>query len=54
MCQPLRPLVEVLVGDVSGRRSNLLEMQGVDLLCPSESEMRDALHDYDAGVSAVV
>jgi rfaE bifunctional protein kinase chain/domain/rfaE bifunctional protein nucleotidyltransferase chain/domain len=54
VCQTLRPLVEVLVGDVSGRRSNLLEMQGVDLLCPSESEMRDALHDYDGGVSAVV
>jgi len=54
VCRALRPLVGVLAGDVSGRRSNLLEMQGVDLLCPSEGEMRDALHDYDDGVSAVV
>lgn len=54
VCQTLRPLVDVLVGDVSGRRSNLLEMASCDLLCPSESELRDALHDYDAGVSAVV
>ncbi|HWB20550.1 MAG TPA: PfkB family carbohydrate kinase, partial [Phycisphaerales bacterium] len=25
----------------------------MDLLCPSESEIRDALHDYDEGLSAI-
>lgn len=50
----VRPRVELLVGDVSGRRSNLGAMRGFDLLCPSELELRDALHAYDEGLSAVV
>jgi rfaE bifunctional protein kinase chain/domain/rfaE bifunctional protein nucleotidyltransferase chain/domain len=54
LCGALRPLVRVLAGDVSGRRSNLLAMQGMDLLCPSEAEARDALHSYNEGLSAVV
>ena len=54
MCLALRPLVELLVGDVSGRRSNLLSMRQVDMLCPSEPEVREALHNYDDGLSAVV
>jgi bifunctional ADP-heptose synthase (sugar kinase/adenylyltransferase) len=48
----LRPRVKLLVGDVSGRRSDLLAMSEMDLLCPSEVEMRDALHNYDEGLSA--
>ncbi|MCH6551838.1 MAG: adenylyltransferase/cytidyltransferase family protein [Planctomycetes bacterium] len=54
LCLALRPLVDLLVGDVSGRRSNLLSMRQVDMLCPSEPEVREALHDYDDGLSAVV
>lgn len=54
LCGCLRPRVRVLVGDVSGRRSDLLAMREMDLLCPSEVELRDALHDYDEGLSAVV
>jgi rfaE bifunctional protein nucleotidyltransferase chain/domain len=54
LCKSLRPLVGVMAGDVSGRRSNLLAMREMDLLCPSESEIRDALHDYDQGLSSVV
>jgi rfaE bifunctional protein nucleotidyltransferase chain/domain len=53
ICQRVRPHVRVLAGDVSGKRSNLLAMSGMDLICPSEREIRDALHDYDAGLSAV-
>jgi len=53
LCQRLRARVELLVGDVSGRRSDLLAMGEMDLLCPSEVELRDALHNYDDGLSAV-
>lgn len=54
LCEALRERVPVLTGDVSGRRSNLLAMRHMDLLCPSEAEVRDALHDYDEGLSSVV
>ncbi len=54
LCEALRPHVDVLSGDVSGRRSNLLHMRKMDLLCPTEAELRDALNDYDDGLSAVV
>lgn len=54
LCQTLRPIVPVMAGDVSGRRSNLLAMRQMDLLCPSEPEIRDALHNYDEGLSSVV
>ena len=53
LCRRLRPRVDLLVGDVSGRRSDLLAMGDMDLLCPSEVELRDALHNYDEGLSAV-
>ncbi|MEM1165182.1 MAG: PfkB family carbohydrate kinase [Planctomycetota bacterium] len=49
----LRPRVRILAGDVSGRRSALLSMREADLLTPSESELRDALHDYDSSLPAV-
>jgi rfaE bifunctional protein nucleotidyltransferase chain/domain len=53
LCRAIRPYVNVLAGDVSGRRSNLLHMDSMDLVCPSESELRDALHEYDDGLAAV-
>ena len=53
LCRRLRPHVDLMVGDVSGRRSDLLAMSEMDLLCPSEVELRDALHNYDEGLSAV-
>jgi bifunctional ADP-heptose synthase (sugar kinase/adenylyltransferase) len=53
LCERLRDNVNVMAGDVSGRRSNLLAMRGMDLICPSENEIRDALHDYDEGLSSV-
>lgn len=54
LCQTLRPIVPLMTGDVSGRRSSLLAMRQMDLICPSEPEIRDALHDYDEGLSSVV
>ncbi len=54
MCRALRPAARVLAGDVSGRRSNLLSMRGVDLLCPTESELRDATGSYGESLPAAV
>ncbi|MDX2146493.1 MAG: PfkB family carbohydrate kinase [Planctomycetota bacterium] len=54
LCQRVRPLAGIFAGDVSGKRSNLLAMQGLDLLCPSESELREALRMHAEGLPAVV
>jgi rfaE bifunctional protein kinase chain/domain len=50
----LRRRVEIITADVSGMRSNLLSFKGVDLLCPSEREVRERLHDYSSGINNVV
>ena len=50
----LRPRTRLLTGDVSGRRSNLRAMHDMDLVCPSESELRDALGLFDEGLGLVV
>ncbi len=42
LCALLRPRVGVLAGDVSGRRHGLRAMRGLDLICPSEDEARQA------------
>lgn len=49
----LRRQVPILSADVSGNRSNLLHFRGVDLLCPTEREMREATHDFSSGLGAV-
>jgi rfaE bifunctional protein kinase chain/domain/rfaE bifunctional protein nucleotidyltransferase chain/domain len=49
----LRTRVPVLAADVSGKQGNLLRFHGVDLLCPSEREAREACHDSSAGLGAV-
>jgi rfaE bifunctional protein kinase chain/domain/rfaE bifunctional protein nucleotidyltransferase chain/domain len=54
LCRGLRERVGILAGDVSGRRSNLLAMERMDLLCPSESELREALHLPDDGLASAV
>lgn len=54
LCRALRPKVGFLAGDVSGRRSSLLQMRRMDLLCPTEAELRDAVRDYDDSLNAVV
>ncbi len=54
MASALRPHVDLLAGDVSGRRAGLKSMANFDVLFPSEAELRDALGDYDASLNAVV
>ena len=50
----LRKRVPVIAGDVSGRNSNLLNLKNLDLICPTERESREALHDFSSGLGAVV
>jgi rfaE bifunctional protein kinase chain/domain/rfaE bifunctional protein nucleotidyltransferase chain/domain len=51
---PLRKQVPILTADVSGKQGNLLRFTGVDLLCPTEREVRETLHDFGSGLGAVV
>ena len=50
----LRAAVPVLAADVSGKQTNLLKFRGVDLLCPTERELRETLGDFAGGIGAVV
>ena len=52
LCEALRPRVRIMTGDVSGRRASLLAMTQMDLLCPSELELREALQLPDDGLAA--
>lgn len=54
LTRALRPVSGVLSGDVSGRRSSLASFSGMDLLCPSESEAREALRLHGEGLPLVV
>jgi rfaE bifunctional protein nucleotidyltransferase chain/domain len=50
LCRELRRTCRVVTGDVSGRRSNLRALRGLDLVTPSESEAREALGLFDDGL----
>lgn len=50
----LRKTVPILTADVSGRQSSLLRFKSVDLLCPTEREVRETLHDFSGGLGSVV
>lgn len=54
VCAQLRKNVGFLAGDVSGRRSALLSMKQMDLLCPTEVELRAAVSDYDSSLNTAV
>ena len=49
----VREAVPVVTADVSGRRASLLRFAGVDLLCPTERELREATGDFASGINAV-
>ncbi len=53
LCSALRPRVPVMSGDVSGRRASLRGMHSMDVLCPSESEAREAFGQFDSGLPTV-
>jgi rfaE bifunctional protein kinase chain/domain/rfaE bifunctional protein nucleotidyltransferase chain/domain len=52
-CTACRKSAQVLSGDVSSRRSNLRAMHSMDLLCPSETELREAFGAFDRGLPTV-
>jgi rfaE bifunctional protein kinase chain/domain len=52
--QPLRESVPFMTADVSGRQANLMRFKHVDLLCPTEREVRETLQDFGSGLGAVV
>lgn len=54
LCPALRQQVRVLTGDVSGRRAGLSHFREMDLVCPSEGELRDAVRNFDDSIPAVV
>lgn len=47
----VRHHVGMILGDVSGRRAQLSEMRGADVLCPCEVELRQTMHADDEPLS---
>src|SRR5262249_38307321 len=43
----------VMSGDVSSRRAHLRAMHSMDLLCPSEQELRESFGAFDRGLPTV-
>lgn len=50
----VRKSVPIITADVSGMQSNLLRFRNVDLICPTERELRQTLNDFSAGLNNVV
>jgi len=53
LARVLRPHAGTLAGDVSGTRASLRAMRQMDLLCPSEQELRHAYGLFDRSLPAV-
>lgn len=53
LCTAARAHAGIVAGDVSSKRSHLLAMRDFDLLCPSESEVREACRQFDQSLTAV-
>ena len=49
----VRAAVPIVTADVSGRQASLMRFAGVDLLCPTERELREATGDFSSGINAV-
>ena len=50
----VRTNVPIVTADVSGRQSTLMRFSDVDLLCPTEREVRQTLNNFASGLNAVV
>lgn len=50
----VRANVPIVTADISGQQSTLLRFGDVDLLCPTERELRQTLNDFSSGLNAVV
>ncbi len=53
LCPLARQHSRFLAGDVSGKRSNLSYLTEMDLLCPSEAELRETYRQFDESLPAV-
>lgn len=53
LCRAMRPDVGVLTGAARGRRSNLRSMTLMDLVCPTEPQLRDTYRNFDQSLPAV-
>ncbi len=53
LCPIARRHSRILSGDVSGKRSNLSYLTDMDLLCPSEAELRETYRQFDDSLPAV-
>jgi len=53
LCESLRSRVHIMSGDVSSKRSNLRAFRDMDLLCPSESELRESMQSHGDGLGMV-
>lgn len=53
LCGLLRERAGVVAGDVSGRRHGLRAMRGLDLVCPSEDEVRNAYSLHSEALPSV-
>ncbi|RMH14009.1 MAG: hypothetical protein D6695_02385 [Planctomycetota bacterium] len=53
LCRAIRPDVGVLTGAARDRRSNLRSMHAMDLLCPSEPQLRETYRNFGDGLPAV-
>ncbi|MEO1583288.1 MAG: PfkB family carbohydrate kinase [Planctomycetota bacterium] len=54
LARELRKRGAFLAGDISGRRGDLLAMRGLDLVTPSESELRESMRLPDEALPAVI
>ncbi len=50
----LRAMVPTISADVSGKQTNLRRFRDVDLVGPTERELRETLNDFSNGLGAVV
>jgi bifunctional ADP-heptose synthase (sugar kinase/adenylyltransferase) len=54
LCPLVRRGARIVSGDVSSKRSHLMAMTDMDLLCPSESELRETYRQFDESLPAIV
>lgn len=54
LCTQLRPLTTIMAGDVSGQKHTLRSMRQMDVLCPSEAEVRNAYSLHTDTLPSVV
>lgn len=54
VCPLVRSGARIVAGDVSSKRSHLTSLMDMDLLCPSESELRETYRQFDESLPTIV